>query len=264
MFDFLKNLFKLLLVLYVLVCVLAFFFQSKFILHPHALNESKKFRAGEEVEIPIDEDLFMNCLHVKAQPSKGVVLYFHGNTGNVGRALYQSRLVFDMGYDLFIPDYRGFGKTEGEAWSDKELLSDANKAYEYLLTKYDEKNIYVMGYSLGTGMASYVTSKHNPQHLFLVAPFTSLTDIKNQYAWFLPDFLMRINLPNERFLADVSTPVSIIHGTNDNIVNYRFSKQLKEKFPDKVKLITSENQSHRGVIFDPLLRKELKSILGRG
>ena len=203
----------------------------------------------------------MNCLYIKSKtPSKGVVLYFHGNKGNIFRATYQSRMVQNLGYDVFIPDYRGYGKTEGKVWSDNDLLPDANQAYRFLMTMYDEKDIYLMGYSLGTGMASYVASLHRPAHLFLIAPFTSLVDIKNQYAWFLPDFLMRIRLPVIDFMNNVTCPVSIVHGTDDTVVDYKYSKILKSKFP-KVNLITSEGQSHRRIIFDPLLKENVQLVL---
>ena len=205
----------------------------------------------------------MNCLFIKSKTSsKGVVLYFHGNKGNIFRATHQSRTLQNMGYDVFIPDYRGFGKTEGKVWSDKELLHDADQAYKFLMSMYDQKDIYVMGYSLGTGMASYVASIHKPAHIFLIAPFTSLVDIKNEYAWFLPDFLMRIKLPVEDFMNNITCPVSIIHGTDDTVVDYKYSVELKSEFPE-VKLITSEGQNHTRIIFDPLLKEEINRVMLR-
>ena len=258
-----KLLIKTVIIVYVLICMLAYILQDKIILQPHKVYEEEIYTKGQEIEIPIADNLTMNCLYIKSKtPSKGVVLYFHGNKGNIFRATYQSRMVQDKGYDVLIPDYRGYGKTEGKVWSDNDLLPDADQAYRFLMTMYEEKDIYIMGYSLGSGMASYVASVHNPAHLFLIAPFTSLVDIKNQYAWFLPDFLMRIVLPVEDFMQNVSCPVSIIHGTNDTVVDYKYSEELKSEFPD-VKLITSEGQSHRRIIFDPLLKEELHRVLLR-
>ena len=252
---------KIVVAIYILVCMLAYILQDKIILQPQKVYEEEVYTKGQEVEIPVAEDLTMNCLFIKSKtPSKGVVLYFHGNKGNIFRSIYQSRTVQNIGYDVFIPDYRGYGKTEGKIWSDKDLLPDADQAYKFLMTMYAEKDIYVMGYSLGSGMASYVASQHTPAHLFLIAPFTSLVDIKNQYAWFLPDFLMRIKLPVEDFMKNVTCPVSIVHGTDDTVVDYKYSEQLKSEFPN-IKLITSEGQSHTRVIFDPLLKEELDRVL---
>jgi len=258
----LKWFFRIVFVIYILICLVAFFGQDRIILRPKPIPESERFRKGVEVEIPIDEDLSMNCLYMKeSNPSKGVVIYFHGNKGNARRAIRQTRPIQDQGYDVFIPDYRGYGKTEGQLWSDKQLLADADKAYQYLKTKYAEKDIYVMGYSLGTGMASYVSSKNNPAHLFLVAPFTSLTAIKDKFAWFIPDFLLRYQLPVKKFLKDVNAAVTVVHGTNDNVVDYSFSEDLKRMYPKKINLITSKGQSHRGIIFDGKLVREIEKVL---
>jgi len=256
-----KLLLKLMIGLYVVVCLIAYIVQDKIILRPHKIYEEEVFTKGEEIEIPIGNDLTMNCLMIKSKtPSKGVVLYFHGNKGNIFRSIYQSRMVQNIGYDVFIPDYRGYGKTEGKIWSDKDLLPDADQAYKFLKMYYEEKDIYLMGYSLGSGMASYVASKHEPAHLFMIAPFTSLVDIKNQYAWFLPDFLMRIKLPVIDHMKTVKCPVSIVHGTQDPVVDYKYSTEIKESFPN-VKLITSKGQNHRGIIFDKLLSEELYNVL---
>lgn len=253
---------RIFIILYVIPAIIAYFVQHKLILNPQKIEESREFRKGEEVEVPLTNTLSMNCLHIKeSNPPKGVVLYFHGNKGNARRAIRQTRPVQELGYDVFIPDYRGYGKTEGSLWSDKELLADADKAYKFLAKEYKEENIYVMGYSLGTGMASYTAALNNPKHLILVAPFTSLTDIKDKYAWFYPDFLMRFQLPNIKFLKDVKAPVTIVHGTEDNIIDYAFSEELKSTFPDKIKLLASKGQSHRGIIFDQLLVKELRALL---
>ncbi len=250
---------KFILFLYLLICLIAYLIQGKIILYPHQVPDSTSYRIGQEVEIPIDDNLSMNCLHIDKGSDK-VVLYFHGNKGNIGRAIYQTRSVHGQDIDVFIPDYRGYGKTEGSLWSDNQLLDDADKAYQYLKQNYEESQIVVMGYSLGSGMASYVASIHKPSHLILVAPFTSLSDIKDDYVPFLPDFLMRFDLPNIEFIESVTCPISIVHGTKDNVVRYKFSKALKEKFGDKVKLITSEGQNHRGIIFDRLLTEELDRV----
>lgn len=256
-----KLFFKIVIGTYVIVCLLAYILQDKIILRPHKIYEEEVFTKGIEVEIPVDDDLTMNCLFIKSKtPSKGVILYFHGNKGNIFRSIYQSRMVQNIGYDIFIPDYRGYGKTEGKIWSDNDLLPDADQAYQFLMSRYDEKDIYLMGYSLGSGMASYVASKHQPAHLFMIAPFTSLVDIKNQFAWFLPDFLMRIKLPVIDHMSTVRSPTSIIHGTQDPVVDYKYAVELKSKFPD-INLITSEGQDHRGIIFDKLLKDELHRVL---
>lgn len=250
--------------LYLISGLAIYFAQSKLILWPDPIPEHFDYGVGEEIDIEVADNISINNVLIKSGPSsKGVIMYFHGNKGNVRRAIYQLKTFQNLNYDIFITDYRGYGKSEGSLSSDKALLSDANTVYQYIKGKYSEDKIYLLGYSLGTGIASYVASLNNPKHLFLVAPFTSITDIKDKYLWFYPDFLLRFQLPVKRFLNSVKCPVSIVHGTQDDVVDYQYSQELKELFPTKVELITSKGQSHRGIIFDPLLSKEIRRVLSR-
>ena len=249
--SMLKGLIKVLVVLYLLASIGLYFAQNKIIFYGHPYPEDKKYPGVKELEIAIDDGLTMNAALVQAKPqsrSKGAILYLHGNKGNVRRGIYQSRSMQNRGYDLLIPDYRGYGKTEGQPINDTQLLTDANKAYQYLKDNYEEDKIYVVGYSLGSGMASYVAKENNPAGLILVAPFTSLEDIKNQFLWMFPDFLLKYKLSNEEHLNEVKAPVTILHGTADNVVKYKYGAELKTMYPE-TNLITFKGESHRGIIF---------------
>lgn len=251
------------LVLYVLLCTVMYFAQEKAVFNPYPLSESQSFGVGEEVEIPLEEGLSMNCLMIRTpEPtSKGVILYLHGNRGNIGFGIYQSRHMKGRGYDVFIPDYRSYGKTEGSMQSESQVLLDVKIVYEYLKKQYEESKICVIGYSLGTGMASYLASEYEPKHLVLIAPFTSLVDIKNQFFWFIPDFLMKYQLRSEEFLKEVKCPITLVHGTNDRVVAYKYSQALAKIKPAQTRLFTVEGENHRGIIFDPVLRDALDEIL---
>jgi len=256
------KLLKVLLVLYLLACIVLYFMQEKVIFAAHPYPNSTSYPIGKEIEIPLSETLTMNTLllpAVRGKKSEKVILYLHGNKGNIKRGIYQTRVMKNKGCDIMIIDYRSYGKTEGKPVNDRQMLRDANLAYQYLKKSYEEKNIYILGYSLGTGMASYIAAQNKPGHLILVAPFTSLTDIKDKFLWMFPDFLLKYKLDNSKHLSDVSCPVTILHGTDDEVVDYEFSQKLKETFP-QVKLITSKGQGHRGIIFDPLVSREIEII----
>lgn len=260
----LKGLAKIFIVLYILACIVLYFSQDKIIFHGDFYPEDASYPGATDVEIPIDEGLTMNAALVSARPksrSKGAILYLHGNKGNARRGLYQSRSMQNRGYDILIPDYRGYGKTEGQPINDRQLLEDANKAYQYLKSNYKEDRIYVVGYSLGSGMASFVAKENNPRGLFLVAPFTSLVAIKNQFLWMFPDFILKYKLSNKKHIQDVKMPITILHGTADNVVHYKYSTELKELYPN-VDLITYKGVSHRGIIFrlDQVLDQKLPNI----
>ncbi len=249
--------------LYVLCSIALYSIQERVIFAAHPYDNSVKYKTGIEHEIPLTAGLDMNAVLLTDTPGKKgdkVILYFHGNKGNNRRGIYQSRVMRDKGCDVFIVDYRGYGKTEGKPINDAQMLSDADKAYKYVSTMYEEENIYLLGYSLGSGMASYVASQNSPAHLFLVAPFLSLTAIKDQWLWMFPNFLLKYRLDNRKHLQNVKCGVTIVHGTDDNVIPYNHSKSLKSNYPN-VELITLENQNHRGVIFDSQLRRAINRVV---
>ena len=130
--NWIKRLLYFVAFLYVLLCAALFFFQEKIILQPDKLPENHVFRQGEEVEIEVAKGISLNCLWLKEPPSKGVILYLHGNRGSNRRCLYQARNMEGHGYDIFMPDYRGYGKSDGETTSDEQLYADMQKVYDFL------------------------------------------------------------------------------------------------------------------------------------
>ncbi len=254
------KLIKILLVLYIICCVVLFFGQEKAIFKPHKLDEGKNFGIGEEIEIEVEEGISLNCLLIKEKNSRGVLLYLHGNKGNLGRGIYQSRSMRNRGLDVMIVDYRGYGKSDGRPISGKQMNADISKVYKYLNDRYEEDNIYIVGYSLGSGMATYLAGTYDPAHIILVSPYTSLVDIKNQFLWMFPDFLMKYKFDNKKHLKQTDSKVTIVHGTSDNVIPYKHALELKKINP-KIELKTSEGQSHRGIIFDRLLDEALDEMI---
>jgi len=249
--------------LYLIACIVLYILQDSFIFNPEKLPEDYSFRMGQELEIPLDDVYSMNTLYVDSGPEKpkGVILYLHGNRGSIRFGIYQLRTMRELGYDIMIPDYRSYGKTEGSIQSEEQLFNDVQKAYDHLKTRFNENEIILVGYSLGTGMASYLASHNKPKTLVLVAPFTSITDIKNKYLWFFPDFLLKFKLPVNEFMNNIECPVTIVHGTRDKIVDYRFSEEMKNRFGDKITLIRAERESHRSIIFSSELSIALEQLL---
>ena len=114
-----------LFVLYVVLCLGLYFAQEKILFIPYKLPDSHVFRAGEEIEIPVSDGISMNCLWIKRGEPNKVILYLHGNRGSNRRCLGQALSAFgDTGYDIFMPDYRGYGKTEGKIYSEKQMHAD--------------------------------------------------------------------------------------------------------------------------------------------
>ena len=260
--KWLKRLGLVIIGLYVLVCVGLYFVQEQLLFRPSKLAESHNFRKGEEVEIPTSDDISINCLLLKQPNPKGVILYLHGNRGSNQRCLYQAESgLAGNGFDILMPDYRGYGKTEGKIYSEKQMQSDAQAVYDYLLKNYPEDKIIIVGYSMGTGMATKLAAKNNPNHLFLIAPYFSIVDMKNRYLPFIPNFILKYPLRNDKNVMKIKCPITIFHGTADEVLPYDSSTKLKNLRPDHIRLVTLDNESHRRSIFHPIVNRTISDLL---
>lgn len=251
----------LLAMLYALLCTGMYLGQERIIFDPHFLPEDYDFRTGREVEIEVEEDLSLNCIWIKEPPSRGVILYLHGNRGSIRRCLRQTRGMRGHGYDIFMPDYRGFGKSDGEITSEADLHRDAQKIYDFLKRHYPEDRIVLLGYSLGTAMASRLAAQNNPQQLVLVAPFLSMIDLKNHWTPFVPDFLVKYPFRNDRWIPKVQLPITVFHGMEDELIPYESAGKIQALNRSLVTLKPLPGEGHRGALFNGAFRRGMESIL---
>jgi len=247
--KFIRRLLIIFGVCYLLLTAVVYFFQEKLIFHPRAITADYLFDWGVEITVPV-EGATLSTVWVRKPESKGVVIYFHGNVGDNNRGLYQMRNVLKRPYDAVIMDYRSYGKSTGELESDEQLFMDAQAVYDRVMQDYPEDKIYLLGYSLGTGMASYLAAENSPAELTLVAPYTNLEDMKNQAFWWLPNFLLKYRLDTESRIATVKCPVNIFHGTQDELIPFAMAERLQQLSPKQVRLFPMEDIGHRGAILE--------------
>ena len=255
-----KRLVVVLLALYIIGCILLYFMQERILFDPHELPKDFKFRTGIEINIPVADEVELNCLLVKGNNPVGAILYLHGQRGNIRRCISQAGTMAGQGYDIFIVDYRGYGKSDGKNYGEQQMFDDAQAAYDYLKKSYKEDKIVVAGYSLGSAMASYLASVNNPEHLIMIAPYVSLVQMKNKFLPFVPDFLFKYKFSNKKHLEQVKCPVTMIHGLEDTLIPQDSDDQLKAVNPDLIRSILLPGTGHRGVIFSNELRKTVGNL----
>ena len=246
--KWIKRLTLLALAGYLAGCLLLYFAQEQLIFHPNPLPANFTFETGSERTLRTPDGVDLNLLAVTRPAAEGAILYLHGNRGNNRRGLYQTRGLTELPYDLYLLDYRGYGKSGGSIDSEAQLYADAQLAYDSLTATYGEENIIVVGYSLGTGMASYLAANNRPAHCVLVAPYASITAMKNLWFWAVPDFILEYPLENVGNVARANCPVTVLHGLADNFIPYSMAEELKAAAPDRVELIGLPETDHRGAI----------------
>ncbi|MFB6305666.1 MAG: alpha/beta hydrolase, partial [Flavobacteriales bacterium] len=232
-FNFILLIIGGLVILYGLIFLFLYLFQEKLIFHPKKLPDDFKFHFDndfEEKNYYPEEGVKINSLHffTRVSNKKGIILYLHGNSGSNQQWGMVAENYLKRGYDLFTMDYRGFGKSRGKL-SENALFMDAHYIYNYLKYQYRENEIIVYGVSLGTGIASYISSINSPKMLILETPYYSLMDLAEHYYPFLPHSLI-LNYPlrTAKYLKNVKCPLYIFHGDQDKIVYYKSSLKLKK------------------------------------
>jgi uncharacterized protein len=252
------------LLLYFLLLLSLYFFQEKLIFQADKLPPDYKFSFTghfEEKWIETNDKQRINALLFKAANSAGVILYLHGNAGSLekwgGIAPFYTRL----GYDIFIPDYRGYGKSTGNLPSQKQLFKDVERLYQELKSKYSEEKIVIIGYSIGTGPATYLASRNKPAKLILMAPYYSFSDLISHKFVIVPSFLLKYPIQTNKFIVKVKSPIAIFHGKADELIYYHSSVKLHRLCKPGDKLYLIENQDHGSInenqVFRDLLRKFL-------
>lgn len=252
--------------LYVALCILLFLFQHLFFFRPEILPTNFKYEypfEHEEHDFDMEDGGTINSILFKVPNSRGVIFYFKGNSRSIKGWGKFAKDYVSNGYDFFLMDYRGFGKSKGKR-TEAKLYADGQQIYKWLSTRYAEGNIIVIGRSYGSGIAARVASWNNPRMLILDSPYYSFMYIAKRFAFFLPlKILLRYKIPTNQFLKKISSPIHIIHGTRDFLIPFSHSEKLKEDYPDKVMLYPVEGAGHNNLPAFPIFHELLYKILNQ-
>ncbi len=249
--------------LYVMIGSALYFFQEKLMFLPSTLAQDYKYQFDypfEELFLKIEDEATINALHFKAENPKGVILYFHGNAGDLSRWGKITEFFVEKRYDVLVMDYRTYGKSIGKL-SEDAIYKDAQYCYDYLLERYSENEITLYGRSLGTGIASYLASKNNAKRLILETPYYSILDIaKHRFPMFPVKQLLKYRFPTFQYLPKVKCPITIIHGTEDNVVPFSSGKKLSE-LESEIDFFTVKGGGHNNLIEFEDYHKAIDNVL---
>lgn len=255
---------KVIGVLLIIGAISLYFFQEKLIFFPEKLNKNYAFEFPEkfeELNLKASDGKLLNGVLFKTDSTKGLVFYLHGNGGSIKGWGDIVTKYTSLHYDLFILDYRGYGKSEGDINSEAQIYKDLQMAYDSLKRRYKENQIVIIGYSIGTGLATELASVNNPKLLILQAPYYSLIDMMQHRYPGLPTFLLKYPFETNVYLKACKIPVIIFHGNTDNVIPYESSLMLKRLFKSSDTLFTLDNQGHNGMNDNHIYLSELKKIL---
>ncbi|MCG7518755.1 alpha/beta hydrolase [Ruegeria sp. Ofav3-42] len=171
------------------------------------------------------------------------VLFFHGQTGNLGDRADRLREILNSGFGLLAPSYRGYPGSEGEP-SEVALISDGIQIYDQLDGK--GADIVLHGQSLGTAVAAAVAEQRpNAELLVLEAPFTATVDVAaERYPWLPVHALMRDQFATRNLIDDITVPTLIFHGTEDETVPLHHGEALAAMAGDTAEIHVIPDGNH--------------------
>lgn len=262
-----RRLIKLVLITLALWCIaigIIWSQQEKLLFHPEPIADNFKFDLAYTSEVFIDVDgakLHALYLHQPEEQSKGIVLFLHGNAGSLETWFTHADFWLTTGYDVLMPDYRGFGKSTGRIESEAQLNDDVLRAWNFVAPNYANKKHVIYGRSLGTGLAAKLATQVPTDLVVLVSPYESMTKIAREYYPWVPSPILRYPLTTNKILPQLHNKILLIHGTADKLISIEHSRRLQKLNPS-ARLVEIESAGHGDIHNFESYTTTLKNELG--
>ncbi len=241
---------------YLLLCGLFYayqhllYFQPKALAVNHVLTFPFKARFSS-VSISFDENTSVDVVKFIADSQfihpKGVVLFFHGNRFNVEHYSTYAPYFTKHGYEVWMPDYPGYGRSTGEM-EQGVLLELSLQLYKMARSQFTPDQIIIYGKSLGTGIASYLASERDCRNLVLETPYYSLSSLTQDYVWFIPvPNLIQFNLKTGEYFEEVAAPITVLVAEKDEVIPFANSLRLLPKMKAGDRFVVVRGATHNAL-----------------
>jgi len=203
-----------------------------------------------EVFFKAEDGVELNGWFIPAKGAKNTIFFLHGNAGNISHRFEKIKIFHDMNLNVFIFDYRGYGKSEGSP-SERGIYSDAKAAYDYLIFKEGirKDEVILFGESLGGSVAVDLASKTEVKAAIIESTFSSAKDMARRIYPFIPPFFITSDFDSTRKIRDIRVPKLIIHSLDDEIVPFDLGQKLFEVAPQPKALLKLRG-SHNTAFLD--------------
>jgi fermentation-respiration switch protein FrsA (DUF1100 family) len=248
--------------------------ESRFIFFPDKrIAETPRDRglAYEEITFQTEDGLNLNGWWIPGTGSPLTILWFHGNGGNISHRLDNITLRHDLlGTNIFIFDYREYGRSEGRA-SEEGTYQDGEAAIRYLQSRrdIDPTKIVFLGESLGSAVAVEMATRHDCAALILESPFLSIPEMAKASFPFLPiGSFLQTRYDTLSKVGQVRAPLLIVHGENDEIVPFRHGQRLFEAAREPKEFYSIKGAHHNdlylvgGTAYLETLDRFLSKVIG--
>jgi len=225
------------LALYLVILLVVYLNQARLVYFPDSAMVATPADIGLEyrdVFVHTEDQVRIHGWFVPAGPDAPVILYLHGNAGNISGRLESIEGFHAMGLSIFIIDYRGYGRSDGEP-GEEGTYADAEAAWRHLVEKegVPAEGLIIFGRSLGSGVAVELASRHTPRALIVHSGFTGLADVgQHAYRWLPVKLLSRIRYDSASRISRITCPKLFIHSHADDVVPYALGRRLFDLAPE--------------------------------
>ncbi len=226
------------LALYLTALAWLWFKQEKLLFSPTVLAANYPLATAPDIqEVTIEvPGARLSALHLKRPNPKGVVFFLHGNGGSLENWFVNPALYRQANYDLFMVDYRGYGKSTGHIESEAQLRADVRAVWATVAPQYRGRKVVVYGRSLGTGLAAGLAAEMGSAHqapdlTVLVSPYTSMAALAGGHYPWVPQAVLRYPMRTDAVIAQIRSPLLLIHGADDLLIAPAHSAALQALAP---------------------------------
>jgi fermentation-respiration switch protein FrsA (DUF1100 family) len=240
-------------IIYLMVIAILFFMQRQMLYHrttePPMLNDTTLVQQREIVCLTTADGLNLHSWYFPASRADApVVLFLHGNAGDIGNHLPFARFLIDAGYGVLALEYRGYGGNPGSP-SEAGLSDDARAAFAFLKSQdIPDSRVVLLGESLGTGVAVTMAAEHPVAALVLRSPYTSIPDVAASAFWYLPArWLVRDRFDSLAKIGLNKAPLFVFHGAGDTLIPISLGRELFDAAPEPKTWLTVDGVGHNDV-----------------
>ncbi len=238
--------------------------QERLLFHPEPLPADTPLATEPDVhETVVDvPGARLSVLALRLPEPRGVVFYLHGNAGNLKSWFVNTEFYRRAGYDLVMPDYRGFGKSTGRIESEAQLHADAAAVWRSVAPRYAGRRVVLVGRSLGTGLAARLAADVRPDLTVLVSPYASIEGLAREHYPWLPAPAVRYPLRTDLAVPRLLGPLLLLHGDADDIIPFAESEKLQAAQP-RAQLVRVAGAGHGDAHRFPAYQQALAEALAR-
>jgi hypothetical protein len=215
--------------------------------YPDGLWNIQREVGATDVWLTTSDGIKLNAWWIAAPQARLATVFFHGNGGNLTHRVEHMRAIVAAGSSLLIPDYRGYGKSEGHP-SEAGLYMDADAAYQWLIEQgHSAERIVIQGESLGSAVAIDLAARKPCAGVVLEAPFNSASQVAAGILPFLGPLIMRA-FDSKRKIGKIRAPMFFMHGDRDEVIPFELGQDLYAAAPDPKSFWTIAGAGHNDLL----------------